>query len=143
MKNIIGLSLTLLLASCGSDEAAKLAGAGATLNSTFTDSTITAFEQTSNVASNSKFNIQNIFMPSAVAATGNISCVTGTNVDFSITGLQSTIIDVTAPCSNADAIDFKIRGKLLETLKNKKIFKEVSEQGKDTTIVTMPATAAG
>jgi len=139
MKRIILLSSMLILTSCGDDKAATTGA----VKTSFNDSTITDFQQISNVARSRNEFLPNLFISSAYAAAGYpISCTQGSDVEFKLTGLQNAQVDVTTKCSTAASIDLGIRAKLLETLVNKKMIREISEQGKDTTAFSMPATAA-
>lgn len=137
---IFAIITTILLTSCGSDSAG---GGSGIVSGTFTDSTVSSFTQTSNVAKNKIEHLGEIIIPSAYAASGAIKCATGATVDFSLIGLGGTNIDVTTECDNISNVDLKIRASLLGSLINKKMFREVTEQGKNTTVFTMPATAAG
>ena len=139
MKRIILLSSMLILTSCGEDKAAS----GGPAKTSFNDSIITDFQQTSNVAQSKNNFLPTMFLLSAYAAAGYpIACTQGSPVEFKLTGLQSAQVDVSTTCSTAASIDLGIRVKLLETLVNKKMIREISEQGKDTSAFSLPATAA-
>jgi len=84
----------------------------------FTDSAVTAFSQTGGLALKKKSTgeqLMNIVIPSAYAASGNISCIEGTAAQFDATALGDSI---TFSVTCGTSMDLGIRQELMETLKN-------------------------
>lgn len=120
MKNLIVTLLmavsSALLTGCGSEGGGVVSGNKYT--GVFSDSSVTSFTQTGGVALRKPSVPEkaiNLIIPSAYAATGNISCFIGESVSFSADALGNTVnIDTT--CSTS--IDLSIRQQLLESMES-------------------------
>lgn len=121
MKNTFLLTLTIALVSCGSDGDS----ASNRYTAAFTDSAVSSFVQSSGVAKTEKplqEQAIEIVMPSAYAASGNISCILNESVSFDIDLVSPfTDVDVSTTCSSSIIID--IRRALLASMENKRIIR--------------------
>ncbi len=70
--------------------------------------------------------VLNFVLPTAYAGSGNISCISGEQVGFSMTALGSNV-DVASTCSSVSAIDKDIRVNLLKSMGGKMMRRTVTE----------------
>lgn len=104
-------TMALLGCSGGSDSST----ASSVRAQVFSDSSVTAFSQTGGVAFN-KPTFMDSFIGKAYAIDGNISCVEGAPVSFSLDALGNTVL-VDTTCNSK--IDLSIRQSLLESMAGK------------------------
>jgi hypothetical protein len=117
MKTLIYLMILTLTVSCGGSGSGTTSGTNTVKEAIFTDSAVTSFTQTGGVAHNKPSLMDNVF-PSAYAVSGNIRCVTGAPVAFSLDALGNTV-QVDTTCN--DNMDLNIRRGLLESMAGKRI----------------------
>ncbi len=117
MKHLISLiTVSLLLASCGSDESGSSLVTG-----TFIDSSVTSFSYTTGGVAvrsikKSGREIINLALPAAMAAVNeSFSCNKGESIEFSMTALSNNV-DVVTTCTSASTIERNIRVGLLESM---------------------------
>ena len=121
MKHLITTILTILitfqLTGCGSDDGASGGGSGL-VTATFSDTSVTNFSQTSGVAKlqrNLPQQAIELIIPSAYAAGGSISCLSGEAISFQMDALGNTVT-VDSTCTSFTAIDLAIRRGLLASM---------------------------
>lgn len=119
------LLLGLILTGCGDGSTSQ--GGSSTITSTFSDTAVSNFSQTSGVAKASQGEkLINFVIPKAYAGGGDISCISGSDISFQMDALGQTVsIDTT--CSSAAGIEISIRAGLLESFDGKKLEPTVSE----------------
>lgn len=134
MKKLLLFVTVIGLTSCGSDSdsgQSKFTG-------TFSDSSVSSFSQTSGIAKT--ISPIEIIVPTAYAASGDISCLRGESVSFEAVALGETI-DINTTCS--DALDLAIRRKLLEAFISKSMHVEMHEHGNaNAQTITFPASVS-
>lgn len=126
MRSIFLTTFLFILYSCGSDDSSG--GGNTNYTGTFSDTAITNFTQTSGIAKTNPNKALELLIPTSYAATGNISCIIGESVSFSIDttiGSVSNTTDVDTTCSNS--IDLSIRRGLLESLKDLALYRTVTD----------------
>lgn len=122
--NLALLISTIGLVSCGSDSGStqqtKVSGI-------FSDSAVTNFQQTSGIAKVDKSDkVLNFVLPTAYAGSGNISCLSGEAIGFSMDALGNSV-NVSSTCSSVSVIDKDIRINLLKSMNGKKMRRTVTE----------------
>jgi hypothetical protein len=123
LSSIFSLAVILLLtASCGSDSSSAAGGASCTdcITGSFSDSAVTDFEQTSNIAKSDSATkkIMNFVLSEAYAATnGQIRCLENDSVDFRMTALGTETVNVSTSCTTLEEITLGIRIALVESMK--------------------------
>ena len=137
MKHSIILILTtILLASCGSDSGSSGTGK---VSGTFSDNAVTSFTQTGGLAKAHQERLRELIIPSAYAASGTYSCISGDTAVFDATVFSTNYVLQVVCNSNMET---KIRAALLETMELKKMLIEVSEQGKSRSPITLPVVSS-
>ncbi len=110
------LSFTTI-ALVGCSDSNKSSNAGTLRKQTFSDSSVTAFTQTSGVAIN-KPSMMDYLMNRAYAIDGNISCINGNAVSFDLTALGNNV-QIETTCG--DGVELSIRQGLLESMAGKRL----------------------
>jgi hypothetical protein len=122
LKIVSVLGVLIGLSGCSSDK-----GSSAKVSGIFSDSAVTNFQQTSGIAKlNKSEKITNFVLPTAYAGSGNISCITGQAVTFSMDALGNSV-NVSSTCSSVSAIDKEIRVNLLKSMAGVKMRRTVTE----------------
>ena len=140
MKTLCLIILSVMLASCGSDGGSSTSNGTSSscsgcITGTFTDSSVTGFQQTSNIARNNSpgKKILNFVLPEAYAAAGDgqISCLENDAIDFTMTALGTETLNVTSTCTTLEQIILDIRVALVESMNTggKTIRLEYGESG--------------
>lgn len=121
MKNLLLLASVLTLASCGdSRDSKKVSGI-------FSDSAVTSFQQTSGIAKIDKSQkVLNFVLPTAYAVTGNISCIAGQPISFTMDALGN-MVTVNSVCTDVTTIDKDIRVGLLKSMTGFKMRRTITE----------------
>lgn len=125
-KQILLITMVALtLVGCGKD---GTSGTGK-VEFIFSDSAVSNFSQTSGIAKIEKSSPQQmmeIVIPSAYAGEGNVSCLPGESISFTMDALNNNI-DVTSTCSSTSTIDKDIRVGLLKSMNGYKMRRTVTE----------------
>ncbi|MFG1523475.1 hypothetical protein ABMA67_00565 [Halobacteriovorax sp. RZ-3] len=113
---------SVVLVSCNSSGGA---GEPVLIEQTFSDTAVTAFEQTSGIAeATTGEEVINFVLPKAYAGGGDISCYSGERVSFQIDALGNTV-QVDSTCS--ENIDVDIRRGLLSSLDGLAFYRSITD----------------
>lgn len=93
----------------------------------FSDASVTRFEQTGGIAQVERGMFERVLLPSAYAASGNVSCLRDEVVSFQADALGNTI-NIETTCKSSEMLDLDIRQALLESLDGHKLRRTVFGQ---------------